>query len=829
MATFSSPQQTAPEEPQMTLAEVDNTFRQLECLGHGGFGSVFLAEKRSGRRVALKMIRIDLDDDEDEVHASFTREVDAVLKLDCTTASEGNHDLGIVYFRDWFIGPNFACIVMQYADGGTLAHEIESKQEPYTERRLVWYLLQLSEALAHAHSRGLTHMDVKASNVLIDASSGGKLLLADFGSAVSLGEEGQTFTKLYASPELEAAYDLEDFTGLDPEKVDSFALGCIAFELVCCKRLVDFSGDNTLGQFVWQQQSADAALNLSDISLPWLPPAQPRGPPASDQVGYSHSLKNLVKCLLEPISKCRYSPTDLQKPLRQDPLSPLLADFCTAAHPPQPGAPVTIDNVQLGMFVQRGHDWNDGNADGGFGSVGVVVKLDADAQYTEVCFPSRSNTDPKPICCRIGAGNKYEIQVGPTPINDFFENTANPKTGGIIWSTDSSQYFAGKMINHNCTVLAVDHDQGMVAIAPMEKIQIPMQNIPPPRVPGGPPNPRKPMSIPISWNLDLGLLIPLESGNERQLVLDEFFSPEGGMDIQLYEIVSIHAIQNKEMWDEFAKCCEEVAINNWSNPNQKRLFHGTGMRAAPEPLISSPDIFRNVCFGDARFSRSASFGDRFAYRNRDGTRKIILSRVALGRIDEQSKAKRPPQPPHPLLYHSVSLRGQPASQGPVFKVSNRFQFYPEYLITYKTLQRPGRRTVRARRPGSNEGHRVGKNRARRVPARPTHVPSPSMTSSPMVTPPVMAQPGTPPPALQSPPVPSVASLPQGAAATPPAAQKRCVVCWEPACAVLVPCGHPALCELCSTKQGLKKLKMKCPECRSTIKQAVKIYGKIVEG
>lgn len=225
-------------EQLTTMAQVDGVFQQLACLGHGGFGSVFLAKKKSGRKMALKFMRIGLDDDEDEIHASFTREVDAVLKLDCTTSNEGNQDMSIVYFRDWFRGPNFACIVMQYCSGGTLSMEIDKKVQsntPYTERRIVWYALQLSEALAHAHSHGVAHHDVKGSNVLIDAAAGGKLLLADFGSAVSPGEEGQTFTKLYAAPELLTAQESDDFSGLEPEKIDAFSLGCILFELVCCK------------------------------------------------------------------------------------------------------------------------------------------------------------------------------------------------------------------------------------------------------------------------------------------------------------------------------------------------------------------------------------------------------------------------------------------------------------------------------------------------------------------------------------------------------------------------------------------------------------------
>jgi hypothetical protein len=89
-----------------------------------------------------------------------------------------------------------------------------------------------------------------------------------------------------------------------------------------------------------------------------------------------------------------------------------LADNVSAAQPPHPGAPVTIDNVQLGMFVQRGRDWTDGDRDGGVGSVGIVTRLYSDGSYTEVTFPTRGVTPrATPMTCRIGALNKYELQV----------------------------------------------------------------------------------------------------------------------------------------------------------------------------------------------------------------------------------------------------------------------------------------------------------------------------------------------------------------------------------------------------------------------------------
>ena len=59
--------------------------------------------------------------------------------------------------------------------------------------------------------------------------------------------------------------------------------------------------------------------------------------------------------------------------------------------------------------------------------------------------------------------------------------------------------------------------------------------------------------------------------------------------------------------------------------------------------------------------------------------------------------------------------------------------------------------------------------------------------------------------------------------------KQCVVCMErDVRRILLPCGHPNLCEHCSTPLGLLKLKHKCPECRCRIEQVATIYARVVD-
>ena len=59
--------------------------------------------------------------------------------------------------------------------------------------------------------------------------------------------------------------------------------------------------------------------------------------------------------------------------------------------------------------------------------------------------------------------------------------------------------------------------------------------------------------------------------------------------------------------------------------------------------------------------------------------------------------------------------------------------------------------------------------------------------------------------------------------------KLCCVCMELAVSVcLVPCGHTILCSRCSSRHGLSRMDYKCPECRSHVEQAIKIFARIAD-
>ncbi|KAL9185619.1 hypothetical protein ACHAXT_003396 [Thalassiosira profunda] len=660
------------DDTRRTLAVIDRDYASVGCLGVGGFGSVFLARKRgSGRKVALKVMPMDTSDDEE--YERFTRELESVVELnDC--ADKGQRDLNIVYFEDWFISGSFVCIVMQYADGGTLAQEIERKSTatavvPYTERRVAWYALQLCDALAFAHERGVAHNDVKAANVLIDASAGGKLLLADFGTALKPGEETVGFTKSYASLELIASHELEDYAHLRPDKIDSFALGAVIYELLTLKKLEELSADMTLAEHITDGPGLEAALN-SNVMLPWLPPNSS----GSGVVGYTHELKNLVMNFLKPNANERLLPGQLQNAFRHDPLSPLLLAKVTAANPATPGDVISIDNVQLGMLCQRGPDWADGDDDGGKGSIGVVVKLDGDGTYVDVAFPSRTGKQIESICCRIGAGNKYELQVGPSPLPDFVTGSSTPRLDGAVSVGKGDSVRVGQMVNPNCMVVGVDGSLGIAFVAPMERHSHTLARLPSVWQTENADfvSPQEEAILPETWQpSNFGSCIDVLDSDEREDVLELLYNKSGGLKESECPVLSIQRVQDKFSFDNYARGIAKVANENWGLDNEVRAF------AVADEELNTSNI-QSFSSGGRQFSTKASVIHNKHQKQSATKSQLILCRVALGRMHDGADTSQDwLKSSSSLICHSEKIGKD------VFACRGANLAYPEYLITYR--------------------------------------------------------------------------------------------------------------------------------------------------
>lgn len=141
----------------------------LARLGAGGMGVVYLAEDQSGLKVAVKVVRPELAHDED-FRRRFAREVKAA-------ASVGGAYTAQVIDADASADQPY--LVTEYIKGSNL-DEFVRTNGPLDETQAKALAIALAEALAAIHDAGLTHRDVKPSNVLLGAD-GPRLI--DFGIA----------------------------------------------------------------------------------------------------------------------------------------------------------------------------------------------------------------------------------------------------------------------------------------------------------------------------------------------------------------------------------------------------------------------------------------------------------------------------------------------------------------------------------------------------------------------------------------------------------------------------------------------------------------------
>jgi eukaryotic-like serine/threonine-protein kinase len=157
-------------------------YRLRRRLGTGGFATVWLArDERLDREVAVKILPR-----ERVIGGRFEREARAAARL--------SHP-GIVTLYEAAVDDEGAYLVSELVHGTTLGRLLADGR--LSDRDVVEIGIALCDALAHAHSNGVIHRDVKPSNVLIPerpTSPAGLARLTDFGVARVVGGDSLTMT-----------------------------------------------------------------------------------------------------------------------------------------------------------------------------------------------------------------------------------------------------------------------------------------------------------------------------------------------------------------------------------------------------------------------------------------------------------------------------------------------------------------------------------------------------------------------------------------------------------------------------------------------------------
>jgi tRNA A-37 threonylcarbamoyl transferase component Bud32 len=201
-------------------------------LGDGGMASVYLAKHMYiNQEVAIKVLHAALSGNLVDIKR-FQQEGKALGSL--------NHP-NIVAVRDFgFTTGGEAFLAMEYVKGTSLSDIIE-KRKLLNVQETAQIVLQVCEALIHAHEAGIVHRDLKPSNIMCSPREGGgyEVKVVDFGLAKITGRDELDAIKLtqtgdcqgsppYMSPEQCTAKPV-DF------RTDIYALGCILYECLAGK------------------------------------------------------------------------------------------------------------------------------------------------------------------------------------------------------------------------------------------------------------------------------------------------------------------------------------------------------------------------------------------------------------------------------------------------------------------------------------------------------------------------------------------------------------------------------------------------------------------
>jgi len=194
-------------------------YQVLEELGRGGMAVVYKGYNPGlERTVALKALPEELAGDEEFI-TRFIREA--------RTAAQLKHpNIATVFDVEQEGDTNY--IVMEFLPGHTLQHEIQNNGA-LSLTQILEIIHALADALDYAHERGLTHRDVKPSNVMVGPD--GHVTLMDFGivkaaAGIKLTREGMRIgTPEYMSPEQSQGKKVD-------HRSDIYSLGVVLYEML---------------------------------------------------------------------------------------------------------------------------------------------------------------------------------------------------------------------------------------------------------------------------------------------------------------------------------------------------------------------------------------------------------------------------------------------------------------------------------------------------------------------------------------------------------------------------------------------------------------------
>jgi len=201
----------------------------LTVIGEGGMGRVLLAKQSSlARDVAVKVLRPD----------GVSEGIAEALIQEARTTGGLEHPSVIPIYALARDAAGLPAVVMKRVEGVSWRELLHDPKHAAWERlgqpeRLAFHvevLLQVCNAVAHAHRRGVLHRDVKPANVLL--GDFGEVYLADWGVALRKSDAAATPTRLVGTPAYLAPEMVTGDARMVDERTDVFLLGATLYEVL---------------------------------------------------------------------------------------------------------------------------------------------------------------------------------------------------------------------------------------------------------------------------------------------------------------------------------------------------------------------------------------------------------------------------------------------------------------------------------------------------------------------------------------------------------------------------------------------------------------------
>jgi eukaryotic-like serine/threonine-protein kinase len=239
-------------------------YRITEKLGMGGQGEVYKAtDTKLGRTVVIKVLPPELTAKEANLKR-FEREARLASSLD-------HPNICTIFDLDVVEGVHF--IAMQYVEGRNVRQLVNGR--PLELKTTLLIALQVAEALAAAHSRGIVHRDIKSGNVMVTPS--GQVKVLDFGLAKLLDEQEAATTGMHRTELTEVGVPYGTATYAAPEqargdrvdkRADIFSMGVLLYEMLT--GTWPFRGKTTID--VRHAVMHDAARQIAEVRPGAIPP-----------------------------------------------------------------------------------------------------------------------------------------------------------------------------------------------------------------------------------------------------------------------------------------------------------------------------------------------------------------------------------------------------------------------------------------------------------------------------------------------------------------------------------------------------------------------------